>query len=133
MGGPLTPYFLQLAVQNFTEMRNLKKMQKSRKMPKISKFRFFWGRQPQKIEISGFQDFSSIFNVYLHYKAKSGPSGRAKKAERPGKIGFCDFRENFSNFEGSRKPLILDRFGPKSGQNQGFWTPKILHIFCNSR
>ena len=39
MGGPLTPYFLQLDVQNFTEMRNLKK--KCKKIEKCQKSRNF--------------------------------------------------------------------------------------------
>ena len=63
MGGPLTPYFLQLDVQNFIKMRNLKKMQKNRKMPKISKFRFFGAGSPKK---SRFRDFRT-FHRFLMY------------------------------------------------------------------
>ena len=97
MGGPLTPYFLQLDVQNFTEMRNLKKMQKkNRKMVKKSKMPVL---EAGSLQNRRFRDFGTLerFLMYIYTIRQIGP-------ERPGKIGFCDFRENFSNFEGSRKP-----------------------------
>ena len=85
MGGPLTPYFLQLDVQNFTEMRNLKKMQKNRKMVKKSKMPVL---EAGSLQNRRFRDFGTLerFLMYIYTirqnRARAAgqkrPSGRAK-------------------------------------------------------
>ena len=117
MGGPLTPYFLQLDVQNFTEMRNLKKMQKNRKMVKKSKMPVL---EAGSLQNRRFRDFGTLerFLMYICIISKNRRFLGAK-------IVYWRDYFLFPHTISTPNFAILGFFD--------FWTPKNLHILCNSR
>ena len=111
MGGTLTPYFLQLDVQNFTEMRNLKKMQKNRKMVKKSKMPVL---EAGSLQNRRFRDFGTLerFLMYICIISKNrrflGPKivywrdyflfPHTISTPNFAILGFFDFWTKFANF-----------------------------------